>query len=326
MANNEETTAMTIQADGGFNAQQIDLIRRQIAPDASRDELALFLEVCRGTSLNPFLRQIHAVFRNVNVNGRWEKRMAIQTGIDGYRLLAARTGQLAGIDDVVFDSEDDTHPNRATVTVYRLVAGQRVPFTATARWREYVQTTKDGNPTSMWAKMPYTMLGKCVEALALRKGFPAELSGVYTHEEMMQADNNSLTPLPELPRKPQQPRAAENVSDVVDAETDEPAPSQQQSTQATAAPASVVDSLALTHASAEDQRRLADALRKHGYTTAAAVEALLADVCKRAIPAAQLSTATSDLSLMEMSRVYQRLTNYTQHNTANAQAEKVAQS
>ncbi len=172
-----------------FNARQIDLIRTQIAPGCSPDELALFLEVCRSTGLNPLMRQIYAIKRKSGD----DSRMTIQTGIDGYRLLAARTGALAGIDDAEFDTETGEHPATARVTVYRLVAGQRMPFSATARWREYAALGRDGKPVALWAKMPWLMLGKCAEALALRRAFPAELSGVYTAEEMEQADNSAPT-------------------------------------------------------------------------------------------------------------------------------------
>lgn len=214
MRQQDVSQALATTQDGGFTPQQIEIIRTQIAPDASNEQLALFLEVCRGTGLNPFMRQIYAVFRNAQENGRWVKRMTIQTGIDGYRLLAARTGQLGGIDDAVFDSEDAEHPHRATVTVYRFVrtytVHERVAFTATARWSEYVQTTKDGEPTSMWRKMPYLMLAKCAEALALRKAFPAELSGIYTADEMSQAEND--LPTPPTPPARQAPSIVETTS------------------------------------------------------------------------------------------------------------------
>ena len=154
---------------------QLDLIKRTVAKETTDDELQLFLYTCRRTGLDPLTKQIHCVKR--------KGQMAIQTGIDGYRVVADRTGKYAGNDDPIFDSEE--RPRKATVTVYKIVDGQRCAFSATARWDQYFPGDAQG---FMWKKMPHLMLGKCAEALALRKAFPQSLSGIYTHEEMEQAD------------------------------------------------------------------------------------------------------------------------------------------
>lgn len=176
----------------------LDLIKTQIMgvdakgnPRPDGDTL-LFLYVAKRTGLDPLAKQIYAIYRWNSRMGR--EAMTIQASIDGVRVVAQRTHGYVGQDDVVFDDETKKYPGKATVTVYKQMGGQRVPFTASARWSEYCQTDNKGMPATMWAKMPYLMLGKCAEALALRKAFPNELSGVYTAEEMAQNNN----PLGEL--------------------------------------------------------------------------------------------------------------------------------
>lgn len=173
------STALATHDD--FTEEKVALLKRTICKGSTDDEFALFVSQCKRTGLDPFAKQIHAV-------KRWDKKanreiMQVQVGIDGYRLIAERTGLYAGNDDPVFDNEDQ--PRKATVTVYKLVGGVRCPFTASARWEQYYPGDKQG---FMWNRMPHLMLGKCAEALALRKAFPAELSGLYTSEEMEQAN------------------------------------------------------------------------------------------------------------------------------------------
>lgn len=173
-----------------FDRDKIELIKRTVAKNATDDQLALFLHQAQRTGLDPLARQIHCIMRWNSKDQRHD--MSIQTAIDGYRLIADRTGKYAGSDDYLFDEgltqyqmiQEGRKPTTATVTVYKLAGGIRAPFTATAVWESYYPGDKQG---FMWRKMPYLMLGKCAEALALRKAFPAELSGVYIREEMEQA-------------------------------------------------------------------------------------------------------------------------------------------
>jgi phage recombination protein Bet len=170
-----------------WTSEQVELIKRTIAVGATMDELQLFLYQAKRTGLDPLSRQIHFVKR--------KDKGTIQTAIDGYRLIADRTGKYAGSDDYLFDEgipqylhmigKDTQVPVTATVTVYKMCDGMKVAFTATAGWSEYCPS--DEKSGFMWRKMPYLMIGKCAEALALRKAFPAELSGIYTNEEMMQS-------------------------------------------------------------------------------------------------------------------------------------------
>lgn len=159
-----------------YSQAQIDLIKRTVAKGATNDELKLFLVIANRTGLDPFSRQIYFVKRK-----SWQGEVGVtQTGIDGYRAIAERSGELAGMEDIVYDTEEAKHPNKATAKIYRIIKGVRVPFIATARWNEYIPKAPND---FMWHKMPYLMLGKVAEALALRKAFPNDLSGLYTEEE-----------------------------------------------------------------------------------------------------------------------------------------------
>lgn len=217
MTNQLTTTNINaLSKEFGMTANQLSVITNAIAKGATMDELRYFMAVAKKAGLDPLTKQIHFVKRKSrNMDGSYTEIASIQTGIDGYRAIAERTNTLAGIDDATYDTEEAEHPNKATVTVYRMVAGNRVAFTASARWSEYCQTrTYQGRtePMGLWSKMPYLMLAKCAEALALRKAFPNDLSGIYTNEEMQQADNQMpVAPTPTASKPLEAPQEPETV-------------------------------------------------------------------------------------------------------------------
>jgi phage recombination protein Bet len=181
-----------------YSPEQIDLIKRLVAPQATPDELALFLYVCKRTGLDPLTRQIYCIHRKSNNRdtGQRENKMTIQTSIDGFRVVAERTGKYAGQAEPEFEYDEGGNLLCAKVRVFKWGPNNERYESAVgvAFWPEYVQTDREGHPSGMWAKMQHTMLSKVSEAVALRKAFPQDLSGLYTAEEMAQADGQQNEP------------------------------------------------------------------------------------------------------------------------------------
>ena len=186
------STSLAITEDQSYwSAQQLSALKQLGLAQADAGDLAFFFHQAQRTGLDPFARQIYMI----NRGGKY----GIQTSIDGFRIIAQRSGEYAGQTAPYWCGDDgvwkdvwllNTPPSAAKIGVYRV--GFPEPLWAVARWDSYAVLN---NP--IWKKMPDVMLAKCAESLALRKAFPNDLSGLYTDEEMSQAEIIEERPKPQ---------------------------------------------------------------------------------------------------------------------------------
>lgn len=170
-----------------FSEEEKRVILETCCGGASQSEARALIAIAEARGMNPILGECYFVKRWDNQKGKdvW----AVQAAIDSFRIKAEQTGLYAGQDEPEYEYDKDGFIVLARVRVYRKDWPR--PAVGVARWSEYVQTTKKGDPTRFWQQMPHNQLAKCAEALALRKAFPAVLAKVYTPEEMAQADNEA---------------------------------------------------------------------------------------------------------------------------------------
>jgi phage recombination protein Bet len=171
-------------------AEQVDLVKTTVFPGASDDELKLYFFECRRRGVHPLDRLVIPVKRKDKNEGY---KISFQTSIDLFRSQAEETGEYRGQKDIEYGDMlawpgvDKKVPSSAKATVLRhdSITGETIEVSATAYWEEYYPGEQLG---FQWRKMPRLMLGKCAEALALRKAFPRKLAGLYTFEEMQLTD------------------------------------------------------------------------------------------------------------------------------------------
>ena len=185
----------------GLDREKIELLKRTVAKGTTDDQFALFMTIAQRRRLDPFAKQIWCVLR--------KGEMSVQTAIDGFRLIAQRTGEYDGQGKPLWCGGDgvwkdvwlsDNPPAAAMVLVYR--KGVSHPSPGIAHLKSYAAYDDKARLQAKWAQMPEHMLAKCAEALALRKAFPEDLSGLYTDDEMEHADVIDAVSIEKLPIVP----------------------------------------------------------------------------------------------------------------------------
>lgn len=203
-----------------FRPAQLALIQR-MNPDCNADEFNVFMSVSASLGLDPLRKQIYAFVFNKDKPDR--RRMSIIVGIDGFRSVAKRSGEYRPDNRAprfTYDpasANPDTNPLgliSAEVSVFQFSHGEWHEVSAIAYWDEFAPIIEGGKWVSgedgrrsfrkdgtmqldpgkeNWRKMSRLMLAKCAEAQAIRRGWPEDLSAIYSDEELDRAKTIDLT-------------------------------------------------------------------------------------------------------------------------------------
>lgn len=202
---------LVVTSTAGSVAENFDefelAVRRMLGlEDASDGEMRLFHHVCQRSGLDPLNREVYMIGRNTEVEvweespdtkqrrkvSRWVTKYTIQVAIAGFRRrareIATSLGAEYDVAEPLWCGEDGqwrdvwadkkTPPVAAKFTVFR----DGKPNSFVAHYAEFVQTTRSGEPNSMWKKMPANQLRKCAEVGAIQMAFPDQLGGLVSED------------------------------------------------------------------------------------------------------------------------------------------------
>lgn len=206
--NHEEVQAMT-RVEYEVNGSKIKLTssivkKYLVSGDSSKvtnEEVGVFLQLCKGQKLNPFLREAYLVKYG-------NKPATMIVGKDTFTKREARNpdseGHEAGI--IVVNLKKEIEYRKGTFYLKgkeELVGGWAKAYRKNKKFSpeitvtldEYIGQKSDGTVNSNWVKRPATMIRKVALVQALREAYPEDFEGLYVAEEM-NIDDRDLSGAP----------------------------------------------------------------------------------------------------------------------------------
>lgn len=172
---------------------EINIVRNNICNGMNDHQLSFCLNFSKTVGLNPIKRQIFFLKQNIKdkKTNQWYTKITPYVSLDGYRVIAHRSGRFDGVEGPFWIGTDGTEydclPADAECHAARYkvwVKGISRPFIATVYWREFGAPNQTDNGYSNWDKMPLHMIAKVAMSHAFRAAFPDELGAVPTEEEL----------------------------------------------------------------------------------------------------------------------------------------------
>lgn len=198
----EQTAISKAQVNGvltqdvyfGYSKQEVDVIKNSVAKGTSDVELKYFLNVCKSTGLNPFMKEIWCYKDNRN-------NLLVFAGRDGFLSNAQKQEAFAGIrscdvcenDELVLDMMNPSQ-NKHLINQKsrgRVVGAYAIVFRHNSEPTiAYVNFSEYDRGVNAWKTHPAAMIKKVAETQALKLAFG--MSGVQSEHEFEVIENKAI--------------------------------------------------------------------------------------------------------------------------------------
>jgi len=187
-------------ADGTWSKERIELIKRTVCPKGiTDDELALFIEQCKRSGLDPLLKQAFCVPRRQNIgtrdNPNWIEKREFQPAEAGMLARAEQFPDYRGCTASAVRAKDECSIDAGSGSVRHVYSPGSARGAVLGAWARVVREGKEPvvvwlemegyqQSSPMWSRIPSTMIEKCARVAALRKAYPKAFGGLYIAEEL----------------------------------------------------------------------------------------------------------------------------------------------